>query len=46
MGLGWVLCCTGLISHGLLGRRRVAAWAAVGLWAALPALVSASTGAA
>ena len=27
MGLGWVLSCTGLISHGLLGRRRVAAWA-------------------
>jgi Sulfate permease family len=26
MGLGCVLCCAGLVSHGLLGRRRLAAW--------------------
>lgn len=26
MGLGWVLCCVGLVGHGVLGRRRLAAW--------------------
>jgi hypothetical protein len=25
-GLGCVLCCAGLVSHALLGRRRLAAW--------------------